>query len=302
MARYRMKPSVFLLLCVFLLSLVSIESLFGAERGTKITWYRADFPPVTIPDGPRADTGFFDKAMNQIVEQLDGYQHVFAEANFKRIMAELKNSSDVVCCPSLYKTKEREKFIAFSGPAMIVLPNGVISSKKNQEKLSPHIDEDGIISIRSLLQDKKTTLGISSGRKYSGGIDEILREFGGQRNLVVRPGIDVFKGLMAMMQEGRIDSLLGYPIEAEYFLESNNQAGDYIYYPIKESSVEFTIGYVGCSDSPEGRQIIEQVNEIVKRYRDNTFIDYYGTWLNSATKVIHQKMAKKYYQSLGSDQ
>jgi len=296
-----MKHATFLLTTLLLLSYTIIPTTSFAsgpdEPEKQITWYRADFPPVTIPQGTHIDQGFFDKTMLLLIEHLPEHTHNFEVANFKRIMLELKKNQNV-CCPSLYKTKEREEFVAFSEPAMIVLPNGLITSEKGREKLKPHIDANGKISLHSLLKDEKIKIGISNGRIYSGGIDQILKQYSGQKNLLIRSGNDVFRGLINMLHMGRIDCLLGYPVEAGYFVRENNKLNDFIYYPVQESSVPFTVGHIGCPNNEWGRNIIREVNTLVKQHREKKFIDFYGEWLDDATRFIHRQMAEQYYDTL----
>lgn len=289
------------LVAVFLLSFITQEIATASDNSkqpeNQITWYRADFPPVTILQGQHADSGFFDKTMFFLINHLPGYTHKFKTANFKRIIEELKNNKNV-CCPSLYKTADRERFIAFSAPAMVVLPNGIITSKNNLEKLRPHIDQNGMISLRSLLQDNSITTGISIGRIYSGGIDQILSEFKGKKNIFVHSGQNVFFDLLSMMYKGRIDCLIGYPAEAEYFTKNNETFSNQRYIPIKESTVDFTIGYIGCSNNEWGREIIKQIDEVVLEHRDNTFINFYEDWLEESTKDYHLNLAREYFKTL----
>lgn len=288
-----MKTTLFLL-TILLIPCILAPVYAAAENETEIAWYRADFPPVSIPAGKHADEGFFDKTMHLLIEQLPEYSHQFRTANFKRIMLEIGENKNV-CCPSLYKTKEREQFVAFSLPAMVVLPNGIISSEKNRSKLSSHLDAEGKLSLQSLLEDKSIKLGISNGRLYSGGIDQILDQFEGQNNILVHSGNDVFRGLINMMHLGRIDCLIGYPVEAGYFARENEKLNDYVYYPIKESSVPFTVGYIGCPDTEWGHNTIQKIDKIVAQHRTEKFITFYGEWLDDATRIVHKHMAQEYF-------
>jgi uncharacterized protein (TIGR02285 family) len=292
------KYPLFFLLAFALLSFP--VALSGAEDSrqpnNEINWQRAYFPPVTIPEGRHINAGFFDRVMMVLMEELREYKHTFLTANFKRITMEMEQQMNV-CCPSLYKTPEREGFVAFSIPAMIVLPNGIIASERGREKLQPHMDENGRISLISLLKDGSITLGISTGRKYSDGLDEILQLFEGQNNLLVRSGEDVFEGLMMMMQMGRIDCLLGYPIEAAYFVKNTKGVSDFVYIPVKESTIPFTVGYIGCSNTNWGRDVIGKIDEIIKERRKTDFIDFYGQWLDDGSRDMHRKMATEYFES-----
>ncbi|MCG8618707.1 MAG: hypothetical protein MI802_21005, partial [Desulfobacterales bacterium] len=138
-----------------------------------IKWYRANFPPVTIVDGPNEGLGFFDKVTHLLENQLPDYEHIHQVANFKRIIIELKSGKNV-CCPSLYKTRERETFISFSVPAMVVLPNVLITRKALNKKFQPYLDRNNRLKLTELLADERIHLGISNGRKYAGGIDDVL--------------------------------------------------------------------------------------------------------------------------------
>jgi uncharacterized protein (TIGR02285 family) len=72
---------------------------------------------------------------------LPEYTHTELIANFKRIIVELKQGENV-CCPSLYKTPDREAFIAFSIPAVVVLPNVVIAKKEQKGLFQPYLNPE----------------------------------------------------------------------------------------------------------------------------------------------------------------
>ena len=145
-----------------------------------IDWYRAYFPPVTIPSGPDAGQGFFDRVHDFLIRRLPEYEHNHRTGNFKRIIAEIKKGQ-TACCPSLYKTKEREEFVAFSVPAVVVLPNAVITRKDVVDRLEPYLTAENKLKLSEVLKNQNLTLGISNGRVYSGGIDEVLQRFEGAR-------------------------------------------------------------------------------------------------------------------------
>lgn len=262
-----------------------------------ITWYRAFFPPVTIPEGPDAGTGFFDRVTQVLTGQMPGYEHDHETANFKRIITELKKEKNI-CCPSLYKTAAREKYIAFSIPAMVVLPNVVITRKAHHLKFLPYLEKDKKINLSRLLQDNKLTLGISNGRKYSGGIDEILAHSTGSANIVVRSGDDVFKGLLRMLLAGRVDYILGYPIEAKYFLRDTAQLDEIQIYVIAENKISFTIGHVGCPKTEWGKKVIQLIDTVLKDHRQTEeFLGFYEHWLDDETKIYYRQIVQQFFEN-----
>ncbi len=265
-------------------------------QNQEISWYRANFPPVTITEGPEAGSGFFDRVTELLIQHMPEYQHNHYEANFRRITAELKNKKQV-CCPSLYKTKEREKFISFSIPAMIVLPNVVITKKKLNAELQPYLNKNNRLELGRLLEDKTLRLGISNGRKYSGGIDEVLNQFNGAENIRVRSGVDVFKGLLNMLFYERVDYIIGYPIEANYFLKDQQKLNELQIYFIDENNIDFTVGHVGCPKTEWGEKIINSVNQVLKDHRQTSeYLIFYEHWLNDETIPIYREIVKNYFE------
>lgn len=265
---------------------------------TTVEWYRASFPPVTIPDGVSRNSGFFDKVMFFLIERLPDYKHTHHTANFKRIIGEIQSRPNS-CCPSLYKTPEREKFISFSEPALVVLPNGVITTPANTAKLAQYVADDGTISLAGLLADETLTLGISNGRIYSGGIDDIIAGYRDQPNILVQSGNDVFKSLLGMLNLGRVDYIIGYPTEASYFSSGNPPSRDFLYYPITESGVSYTIGYIGCPKNEWGNRLITKIDKLLLQYRQKEFfLEFYSSWLDTGTQKRYRKIANSYFNSL----
>jgi uncharacterized protein (TIGR02285 family) len=265
------------------------------NKPENIMWYRAYFPPVTIPSGPDAGLGFFDKVTDLLIQQLPEYDHSHKVANFKRIIVDIKRERNV-CCPSLYKTKERDQFVSFSIPAFVVLPNMIITKKVQSKKLKSYIDENNKLKLSELLQKSDLTLGISNGRRYAGGIDEVIEEFKDSGRIYVRSGEDVFKGLLEMLLLDRVDCIIGYPIEAKYFLKKKLNFDKLENHFIAENNIAYTIGYVGCPKNEWGEEIINSVNQILKEHRQKPeYLYFYEYWLDDQTIPVYKKIVNQYF-------
>lgn len=291
-------------LVFLLISIVGLSPVVSYPQQTiqnsEIIWYRADFPPVTITKGVDAGFGFFDKVTEVLIKHLPEYEHLHHVANFKRIVVDLKNKKNV-CCPSLYKTKEREAIISFSIPAVVVLPNVIITRKDLSAKFQPYLDKNAKLELYRLLENTNLRLGISNGRKYSGGIDEIIEPFKGADNVSIRSGEDVFKGLLNMLLLKRIDYTIAYPIEASYFLKGKTDFDEIQIYFIAENKIDFTLGHVGCPKTEWGEKIINSVNHILKAHRQTPeYLGFYEYWLNDETIPIYRKMVRDYFDTEGN--
>ena len=297
---HRLHIFIFIIFCQIISggSLVKAEATkVDGESPDTITWLQAYFPPVTIPSGPDAGLGFYDKITETIINSLPHYKHSFVTANVPRIIHEIKNEKRG-CCASLYKTPEREQYTAFSIPVVLVLPNGIIVRKEDKELFSYYMTSDEEIKLTEILKDKNLMLGVAKGRKYSGGIDEILAAHGKEANILERTGEDVFKGLLDMLLMGRIEYLLGFPVEAQYLAQKVGRGDDIQFYPVAETQVEYTVGHVGCPDTEWGRKVIGEVDKILLNHRTTSdFLGYYENWLDEKTAKSYHKKALQFFKN-----
>jgi uncharacterized protein (TIGR02285 family) len=150
--------------------------------------------------------------------------------------------------------------------------------------------------LSRLLDDQKVLLGISNGRKYSGGIDEILNRHQGSDNILVRSGEDVFNGLLTMLFYGRIDCVIGYPIEAKYFAGKPSDFDGLEIYMIAENKIEYTLGHVGCPKNKWGESIIQSVNKVLLDHRQtDEYLQFYEYWLDKQTVHIYRDIVDRYF-------
>ncbi len=101
-----------------------------------------------------------------------------------------------------------------------------------------------------------------------------------------------------MLFLGRIDYTIGYPTEARYFANTHPEQTDYLFYPIEENTIRFTLGYVGCPKTKWGEEVIENVNEILKDHRQTKeFLSFYENWLDDSSKLLHESIVNAYFES-----
>lgn len=281
----------------FCCSAYSAEQISTGGDEETITWYRADFPPSTILRGIDAGAGFGDKINAFVISKMPDYNHLFVEAGPQRIEYALEKK-DLVCCATLYKTKEREKYTKFSVPALVVLPNGLIIKKADKKRFDPYLNEEKKIVLDQLLKEKQVSIGIATGRKYSGNLDEMLAEYSESPALLKRSGVDVFQGLLEMLLLGRVDGIIGYPVEARYLSRKSNREDEILFLPIAETTDSYTLGYFGCPDTPWGNRVIRRVDEVLLKYRDTPeVLGFYAEWLDGLTVESYQDISRRALQS-----
>lgn len=294
-----MMKIITILLCTFCFLVCTNSShsqnSFEPDTRESITWLRPYFPPVTIPSGPDADSGYCDKIINFLIDHLPDYNHHFGTAHYQRILLQIRQEQEVNCS-ALYKDDERSQYVVFSIPALVVLPNGIVTRKVDRQLFAPYLNEAGELELTKLIQDKNLNLGIAYGRKYSGGIDEIIAAAYPRDNIQERPGEEIFKGLLDMLMHQRIDYTIGYPAEASYLASQEGYSDDISFFHIAETQGQITLGHLGCPNNHMGRKIIERVNKILREHRETPiFLGFYEAWLDDETVNLYRQLALAYF-------
>ena len=100
-----------------------------------------------------------------------------------------------------------------------------------------------------------------------------------------------------MLLKGRIEYLLGFPVEAQYLAQKVNRGDDIQFFPVAETEVEFTVGHVGCPDTKWGRTIIKEINNVLLDHRATPeFLEFYEDLLDDQTAKIYRQKALRFFR------
>ena len=281
---------------VFLLSL-SFCLPFGSQIGAedRIEWYHSDLAPGSIVEGPDSGTGYLDRVEQFVAKRLEGYTHTFVVANYFRIIETLKEN-DRICCAALYKTPDREKFIEYSIPTYIILPNGLILPRNRMARYQRYVNKEREIDLERLLREVQPKIGVVKGRNLGRSIEGIIEKYRGTESIYERPRKDL-NGLMMMMISGRIDGVIGFPLGMEYARKQLGFSKEEVVFFAINGIQAYDVGYIGCSKTAWGREVIGKINDIIKIPRTNDFLDFYESWLDETTAKRHRKLAQEYFRT-----
>lgn len=246
-----------------LLSLAVTLCLFhlGYAADNVINWYHADFPPGFINDGPMKGDGYENYLEKLLRIELADYAHEYKIANYSRILEEIRTGD--ACCVALLRKPERERYIEYSLPTMIALANGLFVLNARFNEFKPYIDAEGYISIKELFHDTEFRMGVSKGRRYGRGVDEILDRYPDSEKVITRSGNDVLKGLLIMLSsQHNVDYVIGYPHEVSWLKYMKQVQCSFTFIPIKEMP-KYVISQVGCSKNKWGKEVIRRINVVL---------------------------------------
>lgn len=285
---------IYIKLIMFLASFLYVSQAM-AEQDNIITWYKPEFPPLSIVNGPDAGKGYSDRIEAFLMQEMTHYQHQVLVSPFKRTVRDMKKGLNV-CSVTLLKTPARTKFITFSKPVRLLLPNGLVLRKEDLAKLAPYKDNQGAVSVEKVIQSGALRIGYSNGRSYTKAIDKLLTKYKDSPILIERLGNEGPKGLLTMLSKGHIDAMFAQPVEALFHGKAIGIADDVAIFPISEIK-DYTVGYIGCSKTPWGEAVIQEIDKLIKTaVRRKDFRSFYEEFLDAQSKVRYRKIYDDYFK------
>lgn len=261
--------------------MVSCGWPLSASAEDTLIWLLRDLPPLTIFEGPQKGQGALDQLLPLLKERLPEYRHQFLHVNRARGTQMLREPS-FTCDPSLLWTPERAKYVVFSAQAFVVVSNGVMIRRSEQEEMAPFI-VDGQFDLQAFLEARNARLGAVAERSYGATIDERLKH-ADPRRLALHYGNDALGSLLQMQRLGRLEAVLGYWTEIRYHaMQQGIDPQDLVFFPIK-GSAPYQRTYIGCSNTALGREAIERINEALRNIPQTQVQQSYASWLDPATR------------------
>lgn len=266
-----------------------------AQTGEPLIWLKRDLPPLTIFDGPKKGLGVIDQLLPLLIAGMPQYQHSVMRVNRARGLQMLHEPS-LVCDAALNWSKEREKWIAFSIPVFRAMSNGLAVRRVDQKVLTPFIKDDEV-DLAALLASGSEKLGIIAERNYGEYLDGLLKQAPADA-LAPHYGNDALGSLLQMQRLGRLRLLLGYRPEIRYQASLQGIAEDELqFYPIRGTG-KYLSGYIGCTDTPKGRQAIVEINQVLRTLPRERLDEAYAAWLDPESRNDYLKDTKAFFDNL----
>ncbi|MFD2165476.1 TIGR02285 family protein [Thalassotalea euphylliae] len=257
----------------FLLLLMGVllsQSVVAQEH--EISWYSYDHAPAAFLRGEHKGEGFVELTRKLITKQLPQYQHVIKEANFGRIMFDMKRGKPG-CFPAMIKTAEREQFVTFSKPSILQYNVQVLIKKSLAEELK--LGED--VDLKALFEQHDLTLAKIISRSYTEQIDTLLSAY--PQNIVDRSTNSIYQLFQSLVRD-RVDFLLVYPSVSHYNLKQLGHLDDYVSLPIKGTK-RFLTSHVGCTKGKWGSTVIADIDQaLTKAKQSDAYFHALTSWLN----------------------
>lgn len=267
----------------------------SANAEDTLIWLLRDLPPLTIFEGPRKGQGALDQLLPMLIERLPEYRHQVLHVNRARGMQMLREPT-FTCDPSLLWTPERARYIVFSNQAFRVVSNGVTVRRNQQASMAPFI-VDGQFDLQAFLDAHNARIGAIAERSYGAVIDERLKQ-ADPHKLAFHHGNDALGSLLQMQRLGRLEAVLGYWPEIYYHaMQQNIASQDLSFYPIK-GSAPYQGTHIGCSNTAQGQQAIERINQVLREIPQEQVQQSYASWLAPAMRERYLQDNPSFFQDV----
>ncbi|MHC6227047.1 TIGR02285 family protein [Pseudomonas sp. X10] len=276
------------MLCGMLPALLSPPT----EAKERLFWLLRDLPPFTIFEGSEKGQGVIDRMLPMLIDNMPQYDASIIRVNRARGIQILQEPS-FTCDPTLLWTPERDRYVHFSEPFLGVLSSGLVVRKQDQAMLEPYLDGQQV-DLKGLLAQTRLKLGIVAERSYSTQVDDILRALP-DSSLRRHYGNDAVASLLQMQQLGRLQLVLGYWPEVRYLIQQQGgSVEDYAFHPI-QGVARYQFFHVGCSDTPQGREAIGHINQLLRSLRRHTLPGLYAHWLAPELRSGYLEAARQFF-------
>jgi len=264
-----------------------------AQAGQSLVWLKRDLPPLFIFEGPNKDQGVIYQMLRHLIAVMPQYQHILMKVNRARGLQMLREPV-LRCDAALNWSRERESWIAFSLPVFRAMSNGLAVRRVDHEVLTPYI-KDGEVDLAALLASRRITLGIIAERNYGEFLDTLLKQAPTQA-LTLHYGTDALGSLLQMQRLGRLGLVLGYRPEIRYQAQLQGIAeGELQFYPIQGTG-KYLSGYIGCTDSPQGRQAIIEINQLLRSLPHEPLSEAYAAWLDPQSRGEYLEASRAFFE------
>ena len=276
---------------VFLLLASQAQSTWAQPKET-LVWLLRDLPPLMIFEGPEKGQGVIDQLLPLLIARMPQYQHTLMRVNRARGLQMLHEPS-LTCDAALNWSQERASWMAFSIPVFRAISNGLAVRRVDRELLTPFI-KDGEVDLAALLASGGEKLGIIAERNYGEYLDALLKQAPAHA-LTLHYGNDALGSLLQMQRLGRLRLLLGYRSEIRYQARQQGIAEDDLqFYPIRGTG-KYLSGYIGCTDTPQGRQAIIEINQVLRDLPHERLSQAYAAWLDPDSRSDYLKASRAFF-------
>lgn len=266
-----------------------------AETRTDIVWAVDAITPGFIKVEGRLN-GYGAQMLDWFIARMPEYNHlvqILPRRSAYDAMRAAGESGKTICIPGTQQTPERAKDFAMSGTVAPLLPLSVVVLSSAHHSFRPYMLANGTIDLAALLGDTSRYTALAKARSYGPEVDSILATAINAPNVLRTDNQSSFP---MMLEIGRIDWMLAYPVEIEFHRRQAKDASDTLSLPIQGLPRLMNIS-VACSRSENGIGAVSKINAILASHPAMPWLEYYIDYLGHEDRARFLDALKEFKQS-----
>ena len=255
---------------IFIIAVLCSGFYGAADAREKITWPYICYYPIYICENDKLVGGAGLEISHLIWENMPEYKHEVVLLPVKRMLQEFKHGKHYLFW-GLYKTPERAKYLYYSIPCRISPPTMVVIRKSDLQRFGG----GETLSLKALLEDMTLRFLIFDSISFGRGVDELLKEYEKAGNVYTEYRTDkTDQHALDLLIKKRIDYFLALN-GTRHIASEMGIADQIVFIPIKEQK-DYKVGHIVAPKNEWGKQMIEKVNQILrKQIPTETFFQFF---------------------------
>lgn len=267
---------------------------FAATTPT-VVWLQSDWAPHQIVDGPYRGQGTFDILQQRLSALLPQYQHVSRLTSLGRVDPYFQQNRETVCITGALYTEQRAISRHYSLPTAV--GPGLAINFLSQSPVASYIDDHLQIDINFLVQQPELTGAYQPNRFYPAVFTQALQQ--GDARLIQTEFTSELNAA-SLLHSQRIDYVIEYPERMQFYQLNLSEKAESIVSAAVADASPYSVSYVTCSKTPEGKKVIQDINEILPLlWAADDFQHILFFWLdNNARQLLQPKFLQLQQQIL----
>ena len=247
----------------FLIALVSICFTGVVAAQSRVIWLSLEGSPQRPAQAVAAPNTVASAAPGELariwlVERLPGFKHEHDFASVARLEKLIADDSETYCYANALRTPWRDANALFSEPVLHRLPSRLIIRADRQSLLTPHLNANGQVQLRALIEDPRLQGAVTSLRNYGPLIDPVLSASSGPHR------VTQYNTPSRMLMARRIDWIISEPATLAGFVQSDPSLPRT---PTRSFEIAGPVApvvtYVMCSRTSTARRLLDALNRLM---------------------------------------
>lgn len=271
---------LFLLMLTVALPVLAEDTVF---------WLHTDLYPYIISEGPQAGRGAADYLMDALSRAMGDLMFRREAVPNARLLEELRQGRAVLY-PTALKSPEREAFMYFSRPYVILNGPGIVVLSEHRGSGFDH--RSSTVDLALALADPDCSLVVVRQRRYGEVIDAHLASAREGQVMMIASMKEDLPRVLDLLRKKRVSGIVGYEDEIMALLEALNLPRDGLEFLWPKDAKPYLMAHIAAPRNTWGKAMIERIDTLLPQVMDGV-AERYSLFLAEGSRKAYRDLSKK---------